>query len=188
LETASRLFDSQGYDATDMKSIAAELGISVGTLYNYHASKPDLFQAVVLLWKEELTARMMARLDQDDSARSKLRAVLLMLYEDMEDFTGLWKEYLRSGARFSPDSHLGKRFKEDNQVLQQRIQDLLKEVWKNHPNAQPLFDDPDGRLGKLMVGSIMQLLMGGGSDREGNRAFVQHWINFIAPEQPAGKP
>lgn len=182
LEAAARHFETKGFDATDMKTLAAELGISVGTLYNYHASKPELFLAVSVLWKEKLSSRMLARVDEKDSAEAKLRAVLLMLYEDMQAFTGIWKEFMLSGARFQPGSPVGQRFKKDNEQLNVKIQELLREVWKNHPNTQALVDDPDNRLAQLMVGSIMQLVMNGTEEPQGNRAFVHHWINFIAPD------
>ncbi len=181
LLTAAKAFETKGFEGTDMKSLAAELGISVGTLYNYYASKPELFLAVSLLWKEELGIKMIARLDKKDSPQAKLREILLMLYENMEAFTGIWKEFMRSGARFEPQSAVGQRFKKDNDQLNSRIQDLFREVWKNHPNAQPLIDDPEDRLAQLMVGSIMQLVMNGNEDREANRAFVLNWIDFVAP-------
>jgi len=184
LETAARHFETKGFEATDMKSLAAELGISVGTLYNYHASKPELFLAVSLLWKDKLSARMLARLDHEDSPEAKLRATLMMLYEDMEAYTGIWKEFMRSGSPAHPRSAMGQRFKKDNDQLNQRIQSLFREVWKDHPNAHPLVEDPEDRLAQLMTGSIMQLVMNGNENRDANRAFVRNWLQFIAPDRP----
>jgi AcrR family transcriptional regulator len=185
LDVAARHFKTAGYGGTDMKSLAAEAGISVGTLYNYYASKPELFLAVSLHWKDQLSARMLQRLDLADSPVAMLRASLLMLYEDMESYTGLWKEFMRSGARFEPQSAVGQRFKKDNEQLEQRLQDLFREVWKGHPNAEALVADPGNRLAQLMIGSIMQLVMNGNDDLEANRAFVKHWIDFIAPDPAA---
>ena len=181
LDIAARHFESKGYEATDMKTLAAELKISVGTLYNYYASKPELFLAVSLLWKAELSERMLKRLDHEDSAVAKLRSTLLMLYEDMESYTGIWKEFMRSGAKFDPGSPVGQRFKKDNDQLHQRLQELFREVWKGHPNAQALVADPENRLAQLMVGSIMQVVMNGNDDLVANRAFVKNWIDFVAP-------
>jgi AcrR family transcriptional regulator len=181
LRTAARHFETKGFAATDMKGLAAELGISVGTLYNYHASKPELFVAVSLLWKEELSARLIGRLDEADSATVKLRAVLMMLYDDMAAYTGLWKEFIRSGASGGPGSPHGERFKKDNDELHQRLQTLFRDVWKDHPNAEKLLADDKNRLGQLMVGSILQLAMGAGDDREGHRRFVEAWVDFVAP-------
>ena len=184
LQAAAKAFETKGFEATDMKSLASELGISVGTLYNYYASKPELFLAVSVVWKQELSARLLERLDQKDSPVDKLRSALLMLYENMEAYTGIWKEFMRSGGRFQPESPVGLRFKKDNDPLNLRIQDLFREVWRGHPQAEALVDDPEARLAQLMMGSIMQVVMNGNEDREANRSFVLKWIDFVAPLPP----
>ncbi|MEV8638334.1 TetR family transcriptional regulator [Streptosporangium sp. NPDC051023] len=45
VETALRLFRERGYEATTMRAIAAEAGVSVGNAYYYFASKEVLVQA-----------------------------------------------------------------------------------------------------------------------------------------------
>ncbi|WP_239137763.1 TetR/AcrR family transcriptional regulator [Sphaerisporangium rufum] len=45
VETALRLFRERGYEATTMRAIAAEAGVSVGNAYYYFASKEQLVQA-----------------------------------------------------------------------------------------------------------------------------------------------
>ncbi|MET9344172.1 MULTISPECIES: TetR/AcrR family transcriptional regulator [unclassified Nonomuraea] len=45
VETALRLFRERGFDATTMRAIAAEAGVSVGNAYYYFASKDELVQA-----------------------------------------------------------------------------------------------------------------------------------------------
>jgi AcrR family transcriptional regulator len=181
LRAAAHQFEAKGFAATDMKSLATEVGISVGTLYNYYPSKPELFLAVSLLWKDELSARMLARLDEADTPVAKLRTVLQMLYDDMENFTGLWREFIRSGTGGGPGSPHAERFRKDNDALHQRLQDLLRDVWKGHPNSQRLLDDDGNRLARLMVTSVLQLAMGAGDDKPANRRFVEAWIDFVAP-------
>ena len=44
---AQQVFLEEGYAATSMSSIAARLGGSKGTLYNYFRSKAELFVAVI---------------------------------------------------------------------------------------------------------------------------------------------
>ncbi|GAA3443089.1 TetR family transcriptional regulator [Planomonospora venezuelensis] len=45
METALRLFRERGYEATTMRAIAAEAGVSVGNAYYYFSSKEALIQA-----------------------------------------------------------------------------------------------------------------------------------------------
>lgn len=47
IDTARRLFLSDGFDVVAMEQVAAAAGISKGTLYARHASKEALFKAVI---------------------------------------------------------------------------------------------------------------------------------------------
>src|SRR5579862_2413366 len=47
LEVGREVFLAQGYAATSMSEIAAKLGGSKGTLYNYFRSKEELFSAFI---------------------------------------------------------------------------------------------------------------------------------------------
>ena len=46
LEVARRLFRDQGFDATTIRDIAAEVGMATGTLFNYFASKEEVVVAL----------------------------------------------------------------------------------------------------------------------------------------------
>jgi AcrR family transcriptional regulator len=47
LDAATLLFRNRGFEATHMEDIAAQVGLSVGALYNYFRSKGDLLAAIV---------------------------------------------------------------------------------------------------------------------------------------------
>jgi AcrR family transcriptional regulator len=63
LEVAGAVFAEEGFAATSMSNIAARLGGSKGTLYNYFKSKEELFAAVV---EEECSAKA-ALFDVDEN-------------------------------------------------------------------------------------------------------------------------
>jgi AcrR family transcriptional regulator len=46
LEATRRCLTRKGYEGTTVRDIAAEAGVSIGTLYNYFASKEDLIEAL----------------------------------------------------------------------------------------------------------------------------------------------
>jgi AcrR family transcriptional regulator len=46
LETASQVFAEKGYNDTTMDDVAKKLGVSKGAVYQYFASKDELFQAI----------------------------------------------------------------------------------------------------------------------------------------------
>lgn len=47
-DAAIELFVEQGYHATSMRQIAERAGLALGGIYNYFASKEDLFEAVIV--------------------------------------------------------------------------------------------------------------------------------------------
>src|SRR3954471_15781656 len=56
LDVAQEVFLEEGFAAASMSTIAARLGGSKGTLYNYFRSKDELFKAYVerrCLWQQE---------------------------------------------------------------------------------------------------------------------------------------
>jgi AcrR family transcriptional regulator len=59
LDVAQEVFLEEGFAAASMSTIAARLGGSKGTLYNYFRSKEELFTAYVVRrcqWQEEISA------------------------------------------------------------------------------------------------------------------------------------
>ena len=56
IDVAREVFFEEGYAAASMSSIAARLGGSKGTLYNYFRSKDELFEAQVRDGCERLAA------------------------------------------------------------------------------------------------------------------------------------
>lgn len=47
LETCRSLIREKGWDAVNIRSVAAACGVSVGSIYNYYSSKSDLITATV---------------------------------------------------------------------------------------------------------------------------------------------
>ena len=56
VEAASRLFLESGYEGVKIETIAAQAGVSVGTIYNYYQNKGDVLVAVVSLEVNEVIA------------------------------------------------------------------------------------------------------------------------------------
>lgn len=57
LQTAIRLFATQGYEQTTVNQIIAELKISKGAFYHHYSSKEDLVEALAAMYAEEAAAR-----------------------------------------------------------------------------------------------------------------------------------
>ncbi|MCF8062682.1 MAG: TetR/AcrR family transcriptional regulator [Deltaproteobacteria bacterium] len=111
IEAAARVFARKGFFNASVAEIAAEAGVGKGTLYEYVASKSDLFFAV-FEWIAE-TSWTRARIGVDSlgaPASEKLRAMgrsLVEQWSGMDDYYGLVMEFWSA----SSSSELRDRFK-----------------------------------------------------------------------------
>jgi AcrR family transcriptional regulator len=60
IEAATAAAARGGYDAVQMRDVAAEAGVALGTLYRYFSSKDQLLVAVLSQWARELQRQLAA--------------------------------------------------------------------------------------------------------------------------------
>lgn len=73
LDTAARLFSSQGFAATTMEQVAAECGAGKDTIYRRYPSKDALFTALMNQLRAGIVAEIDAATDKDGPAVGRLR-------------------------------------------------------------------------------------------------------------------
>ncbi len=73
LEGAAAVFARDGYEGASMSRIAAEAGVSKGTLYNYFNGKAELFSAYVHRECHSSIAHMLDDLAGDETPEATLR-------------------------------------------------------------------------------------------------------------------
>ncbi len=108
LDIARDIFLSQGYAATSMSQVAARLGGSKGTLYNYFPSKEELFSAMVV---EDCESEFLAMIDfqPTDGIEETLRrfGVRFLTYVLTDTALGFHRLLSAEAARFP---ELGRMF------------------------------------------------------------------------------
>jgi AcrR family transcriptional regulator len=104
LTTALRLFREVGYDATTMRAIAREAGVSVGNAYYYYASKEHLIQGLydTLVTQHREVAR--PRLDGVRDLATRLRITIRTHIELMQPYHEFAGGFFKSAA--DPNSPL----------------------------------------------------------------------------------
>lgn len=76
-ESAIRAFATKGYAGASMRSLAAEVGIEVGSLYRHFASKEELLFNIVKSAGEDFYNSLVAAVSRaDDDPVSRLRALV----------------------------------------------------------------------------------------------------------------
>jgi len=115
LLAAEKVFGARGYASSTMEAVAAEAGISKGSIYNYFKNKEDLFRQVftqAVAASEDQTVRLLA---EPLTAAEKLGRVL----DDWFARLGYYKrigrlllEFWVAAARESQDGELAGWFQE----------------------------------------------------------------------------
>lgn len=103
LDVAQSVFMEEGFANASMSNIAARVGGSKGTLYNYFKSKDDLFNAYVerrCLWQDETFATPLENETPEETLRRIARAYLTRV---LTDFNLRNFRLVASGAERSPD-------------------------------------------------------------------------------------
>jgi AcrR family transcriptional regulator len=128
LDVARDCFLADGYGATSMSTIAARLGGSKGTLYNYFKSKEDLFAAMMQRQCGELQEALfdigVARSDPRAQMRHFARSFLNALMQPLS--VGIHRLIIGEGERFP---ELGRVFYESGpKLVISRLGDYLSEL------------------------------------------------------------
>jgi TetR/AcrR family transcriptional repressor of mexJK operon len=95
LESAQRLFLSQGYANVSMQAIAADAGMTKGAPYYHFESKEELFYQVSLRIFERLRNELIASLDADGPLEERIARALEDLIANMSSDFSSWVNDLK---------------------------------------------------------------------------------------------
>lgn len=84
IEAACRLFTRDGYAATSIRNIAAEAGITGGSVYNHFAGKEEIFTAVILAYHPIMRVLPSLNQVQGENSEELIRHAAYALVETME--------------------------------------------------------------------------------------------------------
>ncbi len=84
LRAALDLGASGGYDAVQMRDVAASAGVALGTIYRYFSSKDHLLAAAMVAWTHDLERRVGQRPPKGDTVAERVVDVLRRATRAME--------------------------------------------------------------------------------------------------------
>lgn len=130
-EAAVRLFYAHGYEATSLRTIASDVGIQVGSLYNHIRSKEELLAEIMLSVMEELLDSANAVLDgAEGGAIDRFKAVVdfhIRYHAEHAREVFIGNSELRSLGGDDLKKVLAKRV-EYEQLLRKLVKDLERET------------------------------------------------------------
>jgi len=143
VETALRLFRERGYEATTMRSIAQEAGVSVGNAYYYFASKEHLVQAYYDRMQELHFAASRDVLARETDFAARLRGVMFAWAETALPYHAFAGKFFKHAAE--PSSPLSP-FSAESAPARAASTDIFREVVEGSDakvDAQLRADLPD---------------------------------------------
>lgn len=84
LRTALELGRAGGYDAVQMRDVAAQAGVALGTIYRYFTSKDHLLAAALVLWVTELEHQVSLRPPTGATTTDRVLSVIKRAQRSME--------------------------------------------------------------------------------------------------------
>jgi AcrR family transcriptional regulator len=76
IEAAFKVFGNNGFGNTTVKDIAREVGIAIGSIYNYFTDKEDLFRSTVQEGWNQFLAELQSTIASPLSIKEKYRNVI----------------------------------------------------------------------------------------------------------------
>lgn len=137
IRAAIELGGRGGYEAVQMRDVAADASVALGTIYRYFTSKDHLLAASMVDWSADLRRRVAERPPADDDPAERMVAVIRRATRTMERQPSLAAALVTACAAQDPGVV----------DCQRRVTETIKEVL-----AAPIADlEPQRRDGVVMV-------------------------------------
>ncbi|MBY4127549.1 TetR/AcrR family transcriptional regulator [Rhodococcus fascians] len=130
-EAAAKLFYAHGYEATSLRSVAGEVGIQVGSLYNHIKGKEELLTDIMVAVMDELLDQVEAAVAAaGDSAVERFEAAVdchIRYHADHAREVFIGNAELRSLSDGDLDEVLSRRARYEK-LLQSLVEEVAKET------------------------------------------------------------
>lgn len=172
-DAAYELFSKKGYESVNMRMVAEETGIAVGTLYNYHKNKKSLYISVLEnSWQETLTKLDKIMDDEDES--EKLKKLVDVLYTEISARKGIAQELIKASELKEIKETVINKLKME---LSKRIEEAL-DYHQNYKNID-LNQDTKKRLVKLIFVEVIALNDEFQKEKQKNIQFIMNSVNTL---------
>jgi|GEM_PF-1298861 len=133
LEVASKHFEQQGYEKTQIETISKELSIGVGTIYSIFGSKEDLYVAYACMVIQNTCNEVKKQLDDIEDPLVKLMIFVKFKFRFYETNKILLSNYIKENRFYVSDVFGSKSnpIKEIYSYIGEAIEQLFQKSGKN---------------------------------------------------------
>lgn len=181
---ATKKFETLDYEEVDMKGIAKDANIAVGTLYNYYSNKKDIFNAVFdKSWEQTIENIDNTELSIGNE-REFIRRSLEKIYDDIFEKRHMISQYL------SVDSHgLERQLRDDLHFEEDKSDNIIKRKllfqienqiknWKES-HVVDIEDSMIERFVGILFMNIWGLVISFPNDKNENLMFLNKFIDCM---------
>jgi len=136
------LFEEVGYDKVSMRKLASQVGIAVGTLYNYFSNKEELYLEILIeSWHS--TQVKLEDLIQAPYNHDQLKDAIEIIMDDISSRKGLGKEFFGSHLKINDIKNIDHKIGSIFKGIDQTFIGLLDALGSSDPQrfAFTLFSD-----------------------------------------------
>ena len=188
VDAALQLFREHGYEATTMRMVAEQAGVSLGNAYYYFKSKDLLLQAFYLEVHEAFVAGARPVLEQEQRFDARLRGAMHAWLDAVDPYHRFSALLFRSAA--DPDSPLNP-FHPDGAEVRKAGEAVFAEVVAGS-SAKPgkaLAAELPRLLWTYMMGTLLFWIYDRSDGRAATRALADRTVELIATAvRLAGNP
>lgn len=143
VDAALCLFATQGYEATSIRAIASEAGMSLGLLYNYFKSKDELLEEIFRRGVADINASFAALEEAQLSGIAQHIRHTVKLLKERKDF---WRLFHGIRMQSAVVQQLMSEMQAQTAIIEDRIRQNLVEAGIPFPEleAKLLFASIDG--------------------------------------------
>ena len=159
MDAAVQIFGRTGFRAAKIADIATEAGVATGTLYNYFASKEEIFQSILDDGRDRLRADIGALMSVEDPLE-RLHEVVRAMFDFLEENGALFMIHMQLGANpidFKAADEADERFR--HELLAFLGGTIAAAGDRMRQDIPP--ETQSWVLGGLMHGAITQWIFGG---------------------------
>lgn len=151
VQAAERVFSERGYHATSIRDVAREAGFSVGGIYQFFASKDELYLKVVDEQWEHFFV-LLSEASRADGSEARLHALVEAMFTAFEQRRGFFKLFLSERSRLSASftGEIAARVGEHTKRLRTHLVDLMRAA-VDEKILQPL---PPEMLASAFMGMV----------------------------------
>ena len=122
LEEAKTLLLEKGYEGLNMRAVAQQTGVGLGTVYNYYASKDNLIAGILLQDWNQALAKLKEQAKANVGGSILTRSIYDELIAFIERYGEMFKSAAKNGVTVRGEYHA---------MLRSQLADLLKSVCRD---------------------------------------------------------